>query len=339
MRAKNISGTTPGGKRVKLSDVVPLDTPFLLYVFPIYQCNFKCQYCIFSVPMAKRGFISDKPSLSLSLFKQCIDDATKFPQKIKVIRFVGMGEPLLHKDISEMVSYASSKNVANIIEIITNGSLLTPELTDSLISSGLNRLIISLQGTSADKYKEICGTTINFDVLVKNIEYFYNNKKDAHLYIKIVDTALTDDADKQKFYSIFGNICDDLAVEHTVPIYPGVDYKKVLGNKKLDVTQFGIPVTDITICPQPFFVMQINPDGKIVPCFSLSYPEIIADCNNESINEIWTSNNFNNFRLRMLNGTKNVCGICGDCNIIKYRFSPEDDLLCDKERIRKRIMA
>jgi sulfatase maturation enzyme AslB (radical SAM superfamily) len=58
MKAKDISGQAPGGKRTMLAEVLPLDTPFVVQFFPIYACNFKCGYCIFSVPKPKRHFIS-----------------------------------------------------------------------------------------------------------------------------------------------------------------------------------------------------------------------------------------------------------------------------------------
>lgn len=336
MKATNLSGKTPGGKRVRLAEALPLATPFLLYVFPVYACNFKCRYCIFSVDPAKRKFISDKVFLDLDLFKKCIDEAARFPDKLKVVRFVGMGEPLLHKDIAAMVGYASKKGIANTIEIITNGSLLTPAISDALIKAGLTRMIISLQGTKAEKYKEVSSANIDFDEFVENIKYFYEHKSEkTHLYIKIMDTVLDGPEDEKKFYEIFGDICDSIGLEHTVPIYPGVDYEKVLGDKELPFTQFGLPVSEVKICPQPFFTMQINPDGKIVPCFSLDYPEIIGDCNQESIYDIWNGKKFNKFRRRMLCGAGTVCRTCAKCNIIKHRMSPEDVLNDSAEKLKR----
>lgn len=334
MKAKDISGQMPGGKRTKLAEALPLDTPFLLYVFPIYACNFKCEYCIFSVDEAQRGFISDKTALDFDLYKKCIDEVVMFPNQLKVLRFVGMGEPLLHNKISEMVEYAVSKNVTNIVEILTNASLLTPAMSDSLISAGLTRLIVSLQGTSSEKYLKVCGARIDFDTFLENLRYFYNNKGNAHLYIKIVDTALDGKEDVQRFYQLFGNICDTMAIEHTVPIYPGVDYENMLKDREMTSTQFGLPVSEVQVCPQPFFTMQINPDGKIVPCFSLAYPEIIGDCNKQSIHKIWNDEQFQKFRRRMLDGAETVCEICANCNIIKYRMSPEDILNDDAERLK-----
>lgn len=335
MKAKNISGQAPGGERTKLADVLPLDTPFVVQIFPIYACNFKCSYCIFQLDKSKRGFISDKIVMDFNLFKKCIDDLAMFPNKVKVLRFVGIGEPLLHENIVDMVKYAVSKNIADTVEILTNASLLTPKLSDLLISAGLSRLVVSVQGTTKEKYHDVCGVNIDFKKFIENLRYFYNNKGKVQVYIKIIDCALDGKDDEQRFYEIFGDICDTMAIEHTVPIHSGVDYKNVLKGKDMSFTQFGLPVSEVKICSQPFFTLQINPDGKVVPCYSFEYPGIMGDCNNQSVYEIWNGEQFQHFRRAMLDGIKNASKACANCNIFKYRLFSKDVLDNDVERLKK----
>jgi radical SAM protein with 4Fe4S-binding SPASM domain len=272
--------------------------------------------------------------MSLKLYKKCVDDMAGFKGKIKVLRFVGIGEPLLHKDIVEMVSYTSSRKIADKIEMLTNAALLTPKMSDALLSAGLSRLVISLQGTSAEKYKQVSGVDIDFDGLVENLKYFFEHKGNAELYIKIIDCGLEGEDDKKRFYELFGDICDTIAVEYAVPIHTGVEYEGLLKQKVALFTQFGLPVGEVKICPQPFFTMQINPDGKVVPCYSFEYPQVLGDCNNQSVCEIWNGSEFRRFRRMMLDGAKNVCGTCRDCSIIKYRLFPEDVLNDDADRLK-----
>ena len=335
MKAKIISGQAPGGKRTRLAEKLPLDTPFVVQIFPTYACNFKCKYCIFSIPTSKRGFISEKAMMDLDLYKKCVDDMARFPGKIKVLRFVGIGEPLLHRKIVDMVKYTSASNIADTIEILTNASLLKPELSDLLIDAGLTRMVVSLQGTSENKYLEVCGTNIDFDEFIANLRYFYEHKGKVQIYFKIVDTALEGKDDEKKFYDIFGDLCDTIAIEHTVPIHAGIDYKNILKDKEFHLTQFGLPVDNVRICPQPFFTMQINPDGKVVPCYSFEYPGIMGDCNTMSVSDIWNGTVFKHFRRKMLDGAKNLCDACKNCTIIKYRLFPEDALNNDAERLKK----
>ncbi|MBN1824450.1 MAG: radical SAM protein [Endomicrobiales bacterium] len=333
MKAKIISGQSPGGKREKLADRIPLDTPFVVQIFPVYACNFKCGYCIFSIEKSKRHFISDTTSMDIELYKKSIDEMAGFKEKIKVLRIVGKGEPLLHKNIVQMVEYAVSKGVANKVEILTNAALLTPEMSDSLISAGLNRLVVSVQGTSKEKYRKVCGVEIDFEKFIENIKYFYERKKGTEVYVKIVDTALENKEDEKKFYDIYGDICDTMAVEYTVPIHAGIEYGSDVKEKK--VTQFGMPVSEVSVCPQPFFTMQINPDGKVVPCYSFEYPRIIGDVNKQSAREIWNGAEFVKFRKDMLDGIKKAGKTCENCEIIKYRLFPEDDLRNDMDRIKR----
>jgi radical SAM protein with 4Fe4S-binding SPASM domain len=327
MKAKNLTGKLPGGKRQKLIDIIPLRTPILLQFFPSYICNFKCSYCEMSVPKKDRGFISDKVHLDFNLYRRCIDECKNFPDKIKVIRFVGMGEPLIHKQLPEMIKYAKDAKICNKIEILTNGSLLTHELSNKLITAGLDSMIISIQGISAEKYKQISNVVLDFKKFVDNIKYFYKHKKKTNLYIKIVDIALDNKKDERKFFMLFGDICDGIAIEYAAPHYPGVKMNDniELNNKKH--TQFGKQVKDIHICPQSYFTIQINPDGKCVPCYSIAYPEILGDINNESIYDIWNGDRFKNFRMQMiLKGKKDINNICKECKIINYRFNEEDSL-------------
>lgn len=334
MKAKDITGQAPGGKRTKLAEVLPLSTPIVVQIFPIYACNFTCEYCFHAVPKKKRGFVSDWPIMKVDLYKKCIDELALFDDQLKVLRFVGMGEPLLHKNIAEMVAYAVSKNVAIRVELLTNGSLLTKPMSDKLIAAGLSRLVVSLQGISKDKYRRISNVEIDFENFVSNIEYFYKKKTNTHVYIKIVDYALDEMDTEKKFYEIFGNICDSIAIEKAVPIMPGVDYEKVLKNASGGATQFGLPVANIQVCPQPFFTMQINPDGKVVPCYQISYPAIMGNANLQTMHEIWNGEPYRSFRRAMLDGRNNVNDVCAKCNFIQYRLFPEDDLQEEAERLK-----
>jgi radical SAM protein with 4Fe4S-binding SPASM domain len=334
MKAKEISGRAPGGKRTVLAEVLPLDTPYVLQIFPIYACNFTCEYCFHAVPKKERGFVSDWPVMKYDLYKKCIDELALFDNKLKVLRFVGMGEPLLHKNIAEMVEYGVARNVAQRVELLTNGSLLTMRMSDALIAAGLSRLVVSLQGISKKKYRQISKVDIDFENFAANIAYFYKQKTNTHVYIKIVDYALDDTDTEQKFYEIFGNICDSIAVENAVPIMPGVDYEKVLKSPSGSATQFNLPVAPIQVCPQPFFTMQINPDGKVVPCYQISYPAIMGDANHQTMQEIWNGEDYRSFRRAMLDGRNHVNDVCAQCNFIQYRLFPEDDLQEAADRLK-----
>ena len=336
MKARLLCSEAPGGQRQNLAENLPLSTPYVVQFFPIYACNFTCKYCHHSIPLSERKFVTDWAVMEYKLFDKCIHELQQFPEKIKTLRFVGMGEPLLHKDIVKMVKEAKRAEVANTVEIVTNGSLLTHEMSDGLIGAGLDRLVISLQGTSAQKYKEVCGVDLDFCTFVDNIKYFYEHKNNTHMYLKIVDVALADDDDKQKFFELFGDICDTIGIESTVPIFPDVEYNADLYENKGLKTQFGLPVKHVKVCPQAFYTMQINPDGKIVGCYAVYYPRILDNCNDRNLVEIWNGEGYSQFRRQMLDGREHVCKFCEECTINDFRIFPEDDISEYSEELKEK---
>lgn len=336
MKARLLNSEAPGGARNNLAEKLPLSTPYVVQFFPIYACNFTCKYCHYSIPRQERKFVTDWPVMKYELFEKCIHELAQFPEKIKTLRFVGMGEPLLHKDIVKMVKRAKDAQIANTVEVITNGSLLTHGMSDGLIEAGLDRLVISLQGTSAIKYRDICGVELDFEEFVDNIRYFYENKTNTQMYLKIVDVALEDEADKERYLSIFGDICDTIGIENTVPIFPDVDFNEALYETKGVKTQFGLPMKHVKVCPQAFYTMQINPDGKIVGCYAVYYPRILDDCNQRSLVEIWNGEGYTKFRQQMLCGRENVCKFCEECTINDFRIFPEDDISEYAEELKKK---
>jgi radical SAM protein with 4Fe4S-binding SPASM domain len=322
MKAVNLTGKAPT-ERKSLIEMLPLKTPLVVQIFPFYGCNFKCNYCIFQKPENQRNFISQQKVMQLDNFEKYINDMQKFNQKIKVLRFVGIGEPLLNKNISDMVSLNRWIKVADKTEIVTNGYALNPMMSNSLIDAGLDRLVVSVQGTSHKRYREITGIDIDFQTFVYQLQYFYKYKEDTEVYIKIVDSALEDKEDEQRFYDIFGDICDYIAIEATVPIHNGI----CLPDR--DCTQFGESLLKYSVCPQPFYHVQINPDGNVVPCQSFEYPVILGNANTESIVDIWNGDKFNQFRRSFIEQELNK--ICRNCNMCKYRIHKEDVL--DPEKL------
>ncbi len=334
MKATRIDGQAVNGNRTILAEVLPLDTPYSITFFPIYACNFKCNYCLHALNKEDRGHISDVVSMNFELYKKCIDDIATFPRKVKAIHFAGLGEPLLHKDIAKMVAYAVEKEVANVVDIVTNGALLTPQLSGELINAGLSTLRISTQGTDAQKYKQISDADIDFQEFIKNIEYFYKNRGNTHMYIKIIDIAL-DKGEEEKFFNTFGDICDSIAIEHLCPLVGDIDYKNINDDKEFKLTMNGNNATDSEVCPQPFYSMQIYPDGKYIPCCTAEEPIVVGDCTNKSVLEIWNSKELNSFRKLHLSKKKINNIICAKCQRYKYTMFAEEILDNYAERLLK----
>lgn len=328
-----IQNSTIGGVREPLAEKLPLKAPYLLQIFPIYGCNFKCEYCIYSLPHKQHGYISKQTFMKMSLYKKIIDDIVDRDEKVKMLRFAAIGEPLLHKEIAEMVHYANKVQVAESIDIVTNGSLLTRELADKLVSVGLSRLRISLEGLCDEDYKKHASADIDFQQMVENIRYLYENCGQTHIYIKIIDYMIQDKDKEKKFFETFQQICHSIAIEHLTPTIKEIDYDIVSGGMEMDKPQNGERMLVSQICPQPFYMMQINPDGNVVPCCSMKYPTVLGDVHKDNLLDIWNGEAYNRFRRDMLHSVKQAGKVCEDCTLYLYDMHPEDKLDVYSEKL------
>lgn len=271
--------------------------------------------------------------MDFELYKKVIDDIADRNQNVKMLRFAAVGEPLLHKQIVEMVAYAKKAQVAESIDIVTNGSLLTRELADGLAEAGLSRFRVSIEGLCEEDYKNHASAVIDFREMVDNIRYLYEHGGQTKIYIKIIDYMVQDPEQEKRFFDLFRPISHSIAIEHLTPTIKEIDYDEVSGGMKMDKPQNGNELMASRICSQPFYMMQVNPDGKVVPCCSMKYPAVLGDVHNDHLLDIWNGEVYHAFRRDMLHSVEKAGPVCGECSLYLYDMHPEDRLDDDAERL------
>jgi radical SAM protein with 4Fe4S-binding SPASM domain len=332
---KQITGRVFGG-RTRLADKLPLSAPYIVNVFPLYVCNLACRFCLQSLPDDARPFVTDKVSMDFGLYKKIVDDLNSFPVKVKSMYFAGWGEPLLHKNITDMIAYARETGAAERVNILTNGTVLTPALSESLVNAGLTLLRISINGLSAAEYEENCNRKVNFQEMLDNIGHLFSIRKETKVYIKILDYMVDTEERKARFYALFEPICDMIQIEYVTPTGIGVDIEHLRNGQKLTNTIVGEEYIERSVCPNSFFETCINPDGKVVPCAYFPYPRILADLNREKLSDVWTGRAYNSFRRDMLKGARaSGNSICAECRLFNYRNAVEDFLDDDAHKLKE----
>ena len=216
MKAKEISQICH--ERMVLWEHIPIVTPWVIYIEPSGYCNLKCQFC----PHGTEGKKLKKDFLTLNIFEKLVDDLLVFPNKVKLLRICGTGEPLLNRDIIRMLQYAQEKKIAERIELITNGILLNTDLIKNL-PRFLDRIVISIEGLCSEDYQRICGASINFQNLLDNFDVLYACKSECVIHIKIHHESVFSVSKKTEFFNMFGNRCDEICIEKLVPMWPQLD--------------------------------------------------------------------------------------------------------------------
>ena len=106
---------------------------------PTTSCNLRCPEC----PSGLRAFTRPTGMLENDFFRKTIDEIHR---ELLYLIFYFQGEPYLNTDFLDMVKYAHGKKIYTATS--TNAHYLTDEVAKKTVESGLDRLIISIDGTT-----------------------------------------------------------------------------------------------------------------------------------------------------------------------------------------------
>lgn len=119
--------------------------PISLSLEPTTSCNLRCPEC----PSGLRSFTRPTGMLEDDTFKKVVDE---LGDSLWYLIFYFQGEPYLHPRFHELVHYASEKGIYTATS--TNAHYLTEESARKTVLSGLDRLIISIDGTTQQVYEQ-----------------------------------------------------------------------------------------------------------------------------------------------------------------------------------------
>lgn len=306
------------GERTRLETVIPLDTPFILFLDPSSKCNLSCQFCPCGNAHKDSWGANKKTSIMpYSLYRKIIDDVAQFPVQLKVLRLYKEGEPLLNKRLPDMIHYAKKKEVAGSIDFTTNGVLLVPDLSLALIDAGIDRINISVEALSEEEYFKVCGLKIDFRQFINNLQFLYKNKQQCHIFIKIIDESLGKHKE-QEFFDLFGEFCDEIDIEKVTPVWPEFQLESQFGNK-FETNILGGEVNNNLVCPYIFYQMCINSDGSVSACLmDWNHKLIVGNAKDRNVVEIWQNEVLTKMRIENLSANRNSLDVCKECGQLKY---------------------
>jgi len=117
-----------------------------VYLEPTNHCNLECRICI------RHSWNEPTGKMSGSTFDRIVEGLRPFSRPPDVF-FGGLGEPLAHPDIVDMIR--RMKSLGCYVELITNGTLLNKSLSEQLIDAGLDLLWVSLDGATPESYRDV----------------------------------------------------------------------------------------------------------------------------------------------------------------------------------------
>ncbi len=307
--------------RTPLETVIPLETPFVLFVDPANTCNFRCRFC----PTGNRELIKEtgrhQGLLALDIYKKAIDDLHEFSKPLKTLRLYKEGEPLLNPHFAEMVRYAKQSGKVDKVDTTTNGALLKPALIDQIIEAGLDRINISVDGLSDAQFQEFTRTKVDFTQFLENIRYLYDHKGQCEICIKTPGDNLSPE-DQQRFFDLFGNYADRIFLENFAPCWPEFEFDGLEMDFQNGI--YGQPIREVSVCPYIFYSMTINSDGSVSLCFlDWARKLIVGDVRKQSVKDIWLGAAMNEHRIAHLKHKRKDNATCAGCGQLSHCL-PDD---------------
>ena len=288
--------------------------PLSVSIEPTTSCNLRCPEC----PSGVRSFSRPTGMLKQELFQSVID---QLAPTLSYLIFYFQGEPYLHPLLTDMVRYASSKSIYTATS--TNAHFLNDEAARQTVESGLDRLIISIDGTTQDTYESYrVGGKLN--KVIEGTENIIRWKrklksKTPHVIFQFLVVKPNEHQinDVRKLAEQLG--VNEVALK-TAQIY---DYKngsdlipsveKYSRYTKNSDGVYSIKNQMLDHCWKMWHSCVITWDGKVVPCcFDKDAHFTLGNLNQNSFQEIWRGEKYQEFRSSLLRSRSEI-EICKNC--------------------------
>lgn len=288
--------------------------PISVTVEPTTSCNLRCPEC----PSGKREFTRPTGMLQNDFFKETIDELYR---KTAYLIFYFQGEPYLNPKFLEMVKYASDKKIYTATS--TNAHYLNDANARKTVESGLDRLIISIDGTTQETYeqyriggdlKKVIGGAENIVRWKKELKsktphiifQFLVVKPNQHQTEEVKKLAKKIGVDEVRFKT--AQIYD---YEQGSPLIPTID--KYARYRQQDDGTFAIKNKMLDHCWRLWHSTVITWDGLVVPCcFDKDATHQLGDLKKVKFAELWQGAEYNNFRASVLRSRSEI-DICKNC--------------------------
>lgn len=272
--------------------------PGVLRLEPSSACNLRCRHCVNRLNLCEKGIMSEK------IFSAILERIKKY--HFRVIVLYHGGEPLLNQNLYSMVERL--KPLTDEFKIDTNGLLLERNI-EPILASGIDRLYISLDGTSASENDAI-RVGSDFKRISKSIKKLLKLKKKLGLLkpkvtisnVQIPDTKNPGEIKLPKFLkNEFGEFKDQIDWVLTwALIWPGLP--------------FDVPVSkpEQNFCDNIVSTITVRWNGDVVPCcYDLTSKMVMGNVLKEDIEKIW--NNAKYKKLRKLIHDFQPPVLCKNC--------------------------
>lgn len=289
------------------------------------RCNLKCSICF------RHGWTDKKTgNMDEEVFERLKKDVND-TDSIEQVFFGGMGEPLFHPNICDMIrSFSTKKKVG----MITNGTLLDRKMAEALVEAGLHELWISMDGFEEDCYENI-QTGSNFKRICENIDTLNQVRSGSGLQLCITFVVTPENRKQLELINDFADSvgADLLNISHMIPGAPISREMSIYDDPRISIGKMhryeeDRPPFPNHVCP---FIEEgqvfVRWDGDVIPCMQLLhgcytylYEEkrkitsfSFGNLREKSLSECWNAPDYAALRERVQTFFFPFCTDCWGC--------------------------
>lgn len=290
-------------------------SPYFISIEPANYCQLHCPECPVGQSNLKK---KDTSTFDEILLKQLTNELKS--HLVHVILYF-QGEPFLHKNIYEMIKYVHDNKIYTSTS--TNAQAINNDVAEKIVKSGLDKLIISIDGTTQETYEQyrIGGS---LDKALKAIEYinYWKNKLNSPTpFIEIQFLVLrTNEHQMKEMKRLCKKIKADKLTFKTAQLYnyenghPLLTTKKKYARYKMGKDgKYYIKKNQHNRCWRLWGGAVINTNGNVLPCcFDKNADFSFGNINENTFRECWHSKKASDFRKGVLQNRKQY-DICRNC--------------------------
>lgn len=289
-------------------------TPMTISLEPTTACNLRCPEC----PSGLRAFSRPTGNLREDFFRKTVDELHR---ELLYLIFYFQGEPYINPKFLDMVAHARQRGLYTITS--TNGHFLNEENARRTIESGLDRLIISVDGTTQETYESYRKAGKLETVLqgARNVVKWKRQLKSntPHIIFQFL-VVKPNEHQIPEIYRLAKEIGIDEVKLKTAQVYDyehGNDLIPTIGKyaryaQKADGT-WRVKNELLNHCWKLWHACVITWDGLVVPCcFDKDALHRLGDLKQLSFKAIWQGEAYQQFRRLLLVG-RNQIDICTNC--------------------------
>jgi radical SAM protein with 4Fe4S-binding SPASM domain len=240
---------------------------------------------------------------------------------LSYLTFYFQGEPYLHPSFLPMVNFASSRGIYTATS--TNAHYLKDEMARQTVESGLDRLIISIDGTTQETYQSyrVGGSLEKVIEGTRNIIAWKRKLKSRTPHVVFQFLVVKQNEHQiPEVYALAKQLGVDQVALKTAQIYdyqngsPFIpDTEKYSRYRKQGDGSYSIKNKMLNQCWKMWHSCVITWDGKVVPCcFDKDGAYVLGDVSKNSFHEIWEGELYRNFRSSLLRSRSEI-EICKNC--------------------------